>query len=93
MPYYWHILQSKYRRLLFDINPIYKMLHFTLKFPAFIILFISMFSGAFAQYFYKDIWTNQQLTKEFAVLKNENKRTISVKSFEDDGEPSEAFYC
>ncbi|MGI8583415.1 MAG: hypothetical protein ACR2KX_14540 [Chitinophagaceae bacterium] len=69
------------------------MLLSPLKFPALIILFISMFSGAFAQYFYKDIWTNQQLTKEFAVLKNENKRTISVKSFEDDGEPSEEFYC
>lgn len=69
------------------------MLQSTLKFPALIILFISMSSGAFAQYFYKDIWTNQQLTKEFAVLKNENKRTISIKSFEDDGEPSEEFYC
>ncbi len=69
------------------------MLHSALKFPAFIILFISLSSGAHAQYFYKDIWTNQQLTKEFAVLKNENKRTISVKSFEDDGEPSEEFYC
>lgn len=46
-----------------------------------------------AQFFYKDIWTNQQLTKEFAILKNENLRTVSVKSFEDDGEPSEGFYC
>lgn len=46
-----------------------------------------------AQYFYKDIWTNQQLTKEFSILKNENIRSISIKSFEDDGEPSEGFYC
>lgn len=46
-----------------------------------------------AQYFYKDIWMNQQLTKEFSILKNENIRTVSVKSFEDDGEPSEGFYC
>lgn len=46
-----------------------------------------------AQYFYKDIWMNQQLTKEFAILKNEDIRTVSVKSFEDDGEPSEGFYC
>ena len=46
-----------------------------------------------AQFFYKDIWTVQQLTKEFSILKNENLRTVSVKSFEDDGEPSEGFFC
>ena len=54
---------------------------------------IASTAGVNAQYFYKDIWTNQQLTKEFAILKNENIRTVSVKSFEDDGEPSEGFYC
>lgn len=46
-----------------------------------------------AQFFYKDIWTNQQLTKEFATIKNEHIRTVSIKSFEDDGEPSEGFFC
>jgi len=49
--------------------------------------------NANAQYFYKDIWTNQQLTKEFSILKNENIKYVSVKSFEDDGEPSEGFFC
>jgi YD repeat-containing protein len=46
-----------------------------------------------AQYFYKDIWSNAQLTKEFSILKNENIKTIKIKSFEDDGEPSEGFFC
>ena len=46
-----------------------------------------------AQYFYKDIWNPQQLTKEMSILKNEKIRTISVKSFEDNGEPSEGFFC
>lgn len=58
-----------------------------------IILFTVLSQGTNAQFFYKDIWTNQQLTKEFSILKNENLRTVSVKSFEDDGEPSEGFYC
>lgn len=58
-----------------------------------IALLIALSSTTNAQFFYKDIWTNQQLTKEFAILKNENLRTVSVKSFEDDGEPSDGFYC
>jgi YD repeat-containing protein len=46
-----------------------------------------------AQYFYKDIWSNEQLIKEFSILKNENLRTVKIKSFEDDKEPSEGFFC
>jgi YD repeat-containing protein len=46
-----------------------------------------------AQYFYKDIWSNGQLMKEFSILKNENLKTVKIKSFEDDGEPSEGFFC
>ncbi len=56
------------------------------------LLFCSS-SKIFAQYFYKDIWMNQQLTREFALIKDESIRTVIVKSFEDDGEPSEGFYC
>ena len=52
-----------------------------------------IFSPVKAQYFYKDIWSNDQLIKEFAILKNEHLKTIKVKSFEDDGEPSEGFFC
>ena len=58
-----------------------------------IILFIVISSAANAQFFYKDIWTIQQLTKDFSILKNENIRTVVVKSFEDDGEPSQDFFC
>ena len=46
-----------------------------------------------AQYYYKDIWTNHQMEQQFSILKNENLKTIKIKSFEDDGEPSDGFYC
>ncbi len=46
-----------------------------------------------AQYFYKDLWSNRQVIKEFAILKSDNFKTIKIKSFEDDGEPSEGFFC
>ncbi len=58
-----------------------------------ITLLIAISSAANAQFFYKDIWTIQQLTKDFSILKNENVRTVVVKSFEDDGEPSQDFFC
>jgi hypothetical protein len=69
------------------------MFRFYSKFFAGFILLLGVFANANAQFFYKDIWVNQQLIKEFAILKNENIRTVSVKSFEDNGEPSEGFYC
>ncbi len=46
-----------------------------------------------AQYYHKDIWNAQQLTKEMAIIKQENIRTVSIKSFEDNGEPSKEFFC
>jgi hypothetical protein len=58
-----------------------------------IILLATFSSAANAQFYYKDIWTIQQLTKDFSILKNENVRTVVVKSFEDDGEPSQDFFC
>lgn len=69
------------------------MSHFYSKNFAALVFFFALSTGVNAQFFYKDIWTNQQLIKEFAVLKNENLRSVSVKSFEDDGEPSEGFFC
>ncbi len=45
------------------------------------------------QYYYKDILNNQQLVKEFNLLKKDNLNTIKIKSFEDDDEPSEGFFC
>ena len=46
-----------------------------------------------AQYYYKDIMSNQQLNKEFSILKKEQIKVIKLKSFEDDNEPSEDFFC
>jgi YD repeat-containing protein len=49
--------------------------------------------GIRAQYFYKDIWSNNALIKEFAILKDQKLKTITIKSFEDDGQPSDGFFC
>ncbi len=60
--------------------------------PVFLSLLLSTLEVT-AQYYYKDIWNMKQLTNEFFILKNEKLKTIKIKSFEDDGEPSEGFYC
>ncbi len=46
-----------------------------------------------AQYYYKDIVSNKQLMAEMAQLKEQKIHTISLSSYEDDGRPSEGFYC
>ncbi len=69
------------------INPISRNFFFF-----FIALLFSSFS-ANAQYYYKDILANLQLNKEFSILKNEQIKTIQLKSFEDNDEPSEGFFC
>ena len=61
-------------------------------FSCIILIFVAV-SQAQAQYFYKDIWSTQQMIKEFASLKNENIKSVIIKSFEDDGQPSEGFFC
>jgi hypothetical protein len=53
---------------------------------------IVLTTSATAQYFYKDVVSNKQLMAEMAVLKEQNIRTISLSSFEDDGKPSEGFF-
>ena len=59
-----------------------------------LFLFLTGFtSEAKAQYYYKDIWNIQQLSNEFSILKHEKLKSVKIKSFEDDGEPSEGFYC
>lgn len=53
-------------------------------------------AGAFtanAQYYYKDILSNKQLIAEMTQLKEQKIRTISLKSFEDDGSASDGFFC
>jgi hypothetical protein len=46
-----------------------------------------------AQYYYKDIISNNQLIAEMAQLREQKIKSISLKSFEDDGSPSEGFFC
>ncbi|MDQ2719495.1 MAG: hypothetical protein M3Z26_07020 [Bacteroidota bacterium] len=46
-----------------------------------------------AQYYYKDILANLQLNNEFLILKTQQIKTINLKSFEDNDEPSEGFFC
>lgn len=46
-----------------------------------------------AQYYYKDIVSNNLLLAEMARLKEQKIKTVDVASFEDDGKPSEGFFC
>ncbi|MGH2648346.1 MAG: hypothetical protein ACRDE8_12290, partial [Ginsengibacter sp.] len=57
-----------------------------------LIIFLTALSAT-AQYYYKDIMSNQQLNKEFSIMKNGNIKTIKLSSFEDNDEPSEGFFC
>ena len=59
----------------------------------FLTTFLLNSVGAKAQYYYKDILSNQQLNNEFNILKDEKVKTIKIKSFEDNNEPSEGFFC
>ena len=46
-----------------------------------------------AQYYYKDIITNKQITTEMEAYRQAKVKSIKIKSFEDDGSPSEGFFC
>ncbi len=60
----------------------------------FVILCFSLLSqAANAQYYYKDILSNRQLTADMTAYKAKKIRTIKIKSFENDGSPSEGFLC
>lgn len=72
----------------------YKMKKKSSVFFSFLLLLTCIISiSAEGQYYYKDIWNNLQLVKEFNILKSDNLKTIKIKSFEDDNEPSEGFFC
>jgi hypothetical protein len=44
-----------------------------------------------AQYYYKDIISNNQLLKDMAILKDQKIKSVKITSLEDDGKPSEGF--
>ena len=58
---------------------------------AFLVLLYAC--AARAQFYYKDIISNNQLLKEMAVYKENKVRSVIIKSFEDDGSESDGFFC
>lgn len=46
-----------------------------------------------AQFYYKDIISNNQLFKEMVLYKENKVRSVIIKSFEDDGNESDGFFC
>ena len=57
------------------------------------LLLLLASTGTKAQYYYKDIVSNDQLQADMARYKENKVRTINIKSFEDDGSPSEGFFA
>jgi hypothetical protein len=64
-----------------------------LKKTAFCILLVSISTMANAQYFYKDIVSNNQLAADMKAYKENKIRKVTLKSFEDNGVESEGFFC
>lgn len=62
----------------------------TLALPLF---FCMAASGAQAQYYYKDIVSNIQLQEDMTRYRENKIRSINIKSFEDNGTPSEGFFA
>src|ERR1017187_7248676 len=79
-----------------SIKQSWMQLHVTKNFKRNCTIFLLFFIGRpalFAQYYYKDIWNNHQISNEFKLLKNDDFKTIKIRSFDDDGQPSEGFFC
>ena len=61
-----------------------------------LLFFVTVFcitTSCFAQFFYKDILSNQQLVADMALYKENKIKVINIKSFENDGSPSRGFFC
>lgn len=46
-----------------------------------------------AQYYYKDIISNRQLVADMKAYKENKVKGINIKSYENDGSPSDGFFC
>ncbi len=88
--YFTTMIKQAFEKSKFSFHTMNKCCFHTLLLLSFLFIF-SLQAGA--QYFYKDLWSNRQVIKEFAILKNDKLKTIKIKSFEDDGQPSEGFFC
>lgn len=69
------------------------MLRVYFRFTLIVLITLLTYVNTEAQYFFKDIWNTRQLNKEMSLLKSEKINAISIKSFENDGMPSEGFFC
>jgi hypothetical protein len=58
-----------------------------------LVFYIALCTNANAQYYYKDILSTKQITLDLNTYKENKIRKISIKSFEDNGEESEGFFC
>ena len=58
-----------------------------------VLLIISTSGTIKAQYYYKDIVSNDQVLAEKVILKEQKIRNILVHSFEGNKEPSKGFFC
>ena len=81
----WHCLQANFAIL--TKNNIYMS-----KLLVSVFLFLFSF-GVRAQFFYKDIISAKELSADMASYKQKKIHNIKLKSFEDDGELSEGFFC
>jgi hypothetical protein len=63
------------------------------KIGSILCLFCLVGFNSSAQYYYKDILSNKQLLADMAAYKQNKIKTININSFEDDGSPSEGFFC
>lgn len=62
--------------------------------PAFLFLLMAVFyNKSTAQYYYKDIVSNKELLSDMSQYREQKIRSVKVKSFEEDGSPSEGFFC
>jgi hypothetical protein len=65
----------------------------TLKKTSLCILLVSVSALVNAQYYYKDIVSNNQLAADMKAYKENKIRKVTLKSFEDNGVESEGFFC
>lgn len=64
-----------------------------MKFILLLIPVIFICNTASAQYYYNDVLGNQKTNEEFAKIKEAGFHKVILKSFEDNDQPSEGFFC
>ncbi len=58
-----------------------------------LLSFLSIALNSSAQYYYKDVISNKQARNDMMKYRENKVRHIKIKSFEDDGKPSQGFFC